>query len=372
MEGKGVPARKIFPLFYSPFKHHPDSRRSGNVSGGKGTYVSSLQEVPFGTVLDPHRTGKMTPHAVGLALSFALSPPGIRLSPAPQANLQGKQGGIMKRIPIFLTMAILSLSACENGSITSPESPEIAAPAFSKPGLALFAPPQECPEGSCPLGPVILTRETKAPTVLTESFPGTDGQTGTLVVLASDPKTTTVKAWLNGNVVLLPSDLPRSGSDEVRVPVTLLADNVLEVRLSAKPGTQVAIWVQTDAAPPSDSEGPPPPAFRITSVSYGPTDDLSGACTAFGDGFHFADWTDVVQAVTDGTPKADISSAPLAFILNNGSGHFQTGFPSFEDRHYALASLGSDPFTVDSVEPEMFWLTSTTSSQPVLCAGPAS
>ena len=66
-------------------------------------------------------------------------------------------------------------------------------------------------------------------------FQGEEGQEATFVILASNPKTTTVKAWLNDALILLPSALSRSGSNEVRVQVTLAEENVLRLRLSAAP-----------------------------------------------------------------------------------------------------------------------------------------
>jgi hypothetical protein len=255
----------------------------------------------------------------------------------------------------------------------SPVEPEIADAVFSLAELPLFQPPQECPAPSCPLGPVGLVRETKAPTVLTETFPGFEGQNATLVILASNPKTTTVKAWLNEVLVLLPSRLPQSPSDEVRVPVTLSEENILEVRLSAKPGTQVAIWVESNEEPPIGSGDPPSAVFRLTSGSFAPTDDMSSACTGFGEKYRMADWTDVVIAVNGGATKEDILNL-FALILNDGAGFFQTGFPFFEERHYALSGIAPDPQTEASVgtDPDMFWLTSKTDPFPVLCTGPAS
>jgi hypothetical protein len=192
------------------------------------------------------------------------------------------------------------------------------------------------------------------------------------VILASDPKTTALNGWLTGTKILLPSDLHRSESNELRIPITLSVENLLEVRLSGKPGNQVAVWVESEVEPPVDSGDPAPTVFRLTSESYAPTDDMSGACVGFGDDFRIADWTEVVEAVNGGATKDDISGAPLALILNNGLGHFQTGLPLFEHRHYALSTLGPDPDTEDSVGTELFWLTTTTYSQPVLCTGPES
>ena len=119
---------------------------------------------------------------------------------------------------------------------------------------------------------------------------------------------------------------------------------------------------------------PSPTVFELTSVEYSPTDDMSEACIGFGDEFHIADWTEVVEAVNAGAAKEDISSALYALILNDGVGYFQTGFPTYEDRHYALSYYEplSSSDIVDSVGPGTVWLTSTTDPQPVLCTGPSS
>jgi hypothetical protein len=267
---------------------------------------------------------------------------------------------------------MLGLVACDDGAVITPLEPEIGGSSFAKAELPLFEPPEGCPAASCLFGPVTLDRETKSPTVLTETFTGAEGQEATLVVLSSNPKTTTVKAWLNGAVVLLPSAMPQSGSNEVRVPITLLEENELIVRLSAKPGTQVVVWVETDVVTPVDPAELPLAAFQLTSDPFALTDDLGVACAGLGEGFTVADWTDVVQAVGQGAAKGDILEAGFALVLNDGTGITNTGFPFFQDRHYAVSTFGADTWTEASVGTEMYWLTSVTNSQPVLCVHQAS
>ncbi len=281
----------------------------------------------------------------------------------------------MKRLFACAAISFLLLSACDRGTITSPVEPEMADVAFSMMEMPSFEPPLECPAASCFFGPVTLDRDTKAPSVLSETFPGEEGQAATLVILSSNPKTTTVKAWLNDVVVLLPSALPREKSDEVRVPVTLLEINTLEVRLSAKPGTQIAIWVQIP-------EGDPPPiVFQLTEQTFGLTDDLSGACTGFGAGYQMADWTEVKPAVEGGwAAKEDVMTELTALILNEGEGLFYPVFPIPGERHWVLSAVDTGSWIADSAaiaETEVFWLTSLASATlppplPVLCSGPQS
>ena len=276
----------------------------------------------------------------------------------------------MKRFLTVSALALLGLSACESGELTSPLEPESLNPSFAKPALLLFEPPEECPAEHCLFGPVTLLRERGAPTVLEETFEGVEGQEATLVVLAADPRTTTVKGWLNGEEVLLPSALPRSGSAEVRVPIILQEENVLRIRLSGKPGSQVAVWVETEEVPPVDPPAPPPPAmvFELTGTVWSYEDDLSTACSPFGDEFVVADWNDIVQAVNEGFAKEDILASGLALILRDGQGIIPMPLPP--SPHYMVSADGPDTHTEASVGPDLLWLTSGTSFQPVLCKGP--
>jgi hypothetical protein len=197
-----------------------------------------------------------------------------------------------------------------------------------------------------------------------------EGQQATLAVWAPDPKTTTVTAWLNGSLVLLPSRVPQMAPDPARVEITLSEENTLEVSLRGKPGTQVTFWVEIDGEPPIGGGDPPSVEFLLTDLSFFPAPDLSGACP---EGYVMADWTQVVQAVDAGVAKEDILTAPYALILNEGEGHFNTGGLFPQDRHHALAASSSDGWTTDWVEgeagTEIFWLTSVSMTDflPVLC-----
>ena len=256
--------------------------------------------------------------------------------------------------------------------MSSPLEPELVETSLARPGQPLFEPPEECPVEHCLFGPVTLTRGTGAPTVLREAFEGIEGQEATLVVLVSDPRTTTLKGWLSGLRVLRPSMLPRSGSDEVRVPVSLEEDKVLRLRLSAKPGTQVVVWVEGEGAAPTEPP-PPPPSMELglTETVWSPQNNLSGACSTVGDGFVMADWNDIVQAVDEGLAKEDILGAGLALILNGGAGTFSVGFPP-QLLHHMVSADGPDANTIDSAGPDLLWLTGGTSLQPVLCVAPGS
>ncbi len=282
----------------------------------------------------------------------------------------------MKRLLVCVAVGFLFLSACDRGTITSPVEPEISDRAFSMVELPPFEPPDLCAEANCLFGPFTMLRLTKAPWTLSETLEVVEEQAATLVIFSSNPKTTTVKAWLNDVVVLLPSALPRTKSAEVRVPVTLLKSNTLEVRLSAKPGTQIAIWViEAD----EEDSTPTPTVFKLTSQSFPPADGLDGACVAeFGGDYGMANWAEVEPAVEDGgVAKEDVMTGFNAWIRNGEKGLFETGFPSYEKRHYVLSAAGSDPWTLDSADSagtEVFWLTSLataifpTPSLPVLCS----
>jgi hypothetical protein len=281
----------------------------------------------------------------------------------------------MIRLSVCLVVAAFVLSACESAPITSPMESEVPDLTLDRADLTLFEVPDGCPVSDCLFGPYDLMRETGEPTVRTKVFTGADGQEATLVVLASRPKTTTIRVWLNEETVLLPSDLPRSGSNEVRVPVTLQDDNTLKIRLSAKPGTQVWVWVEGDDDETTD-EGSLPAAveFALSGSSYGPTEDKSEACSGIGDGgFSIADWTDVVEAVTGGAAKEDILGSGSALVLNNGVATFTIGgvFTPLQTRHYAISAFEPSSWIEASVGTEMFWLTSTTDLKPVLCIRPA-
>lgn len=153
----------------------------------------------------------------------------------------------MKRILTISLLTLLVLSACDREDPKTPVGPEMNDPSLAKQVLPDFAPPDEC--SNCIVAPQVMVRATKAPTVETVEFDATEGEEAELVVQVSNPETATVKAWLNGKTVLLPSVLPQSGSDQVRVPIILKEKNVLQLRLSGKPGNSAAFWVEGAVAP---------------------------------------------------------------------------------------------------------------------------
>jgi len=278
----------------------------------------------------------------------------------------------MKRLPFISVLALALLSACDGGTLVSPMAPEIQAPSFQKAELPEFEPPAACPVASCVLEPTIITRGKKAPSKVVLEFSADADQAAELVVLTSDPKRTTVKAWLNGAAVLLPSAIPQSGSDEVRVPVTLAEENLFEIRVSAKPGTEIAFWIEGEAVTPPEPEDPVPTmVFEVTSAVVAPTADMNAACVAeFGADFGIADWTQVVEAVAAGETKDEILASGMAMILNSGTGSFLPPF-SWTWNHYMISAIGADGSTIASVGQDMFWLTSSTFNQPVLCVDPS-
>ena len=289
----------------------------------------------------------------------------------------------MKRLLPIFTLALLGLSACDSGTLISPMEPEVGEPSFAKVVLPAFEPQEGCPDGkTCLVDPTVLVREKGAPSSwVSEPFAGAEGQMATLVVQASNPKTTTMKAWLNGETVLLPSVIPQEWPksveepQEVRVSFPLAdGDNVLEVRLSAKPGTQVVFWVESEVVAPAGPPPPPPPEFdfELTEELKAPTDDLNAACAELNTPpplerqFVIADWDQVVAAVASGMAKEDIMNGEMAMILNGGSAFYSPGF-LLEDQHYMISAVGAGTPNHGSVGSDLFWLTSGTTSQPVLC-----
>jgi len=153
----------------------------------------------------------------------------------------------MKRLISFSLLALLGLAACDTERTESPLEPEIDGPSMAKHAFPDFEPPDEC--ANCLVEPRIMVRGKRAPGRVVVEFEATPGQEAELVVYTSNPKTSTVKAWLNGKTVLRPSVIPQSGSDRVRVPLILEEHNILKVRLSAKPGNSVAFWVESGEVP---------------------------------------------------------------------------------------------------------------------------
>jgi len=153
----------------------------------------------------------------------------------------------MKRFLPLTFLAVLSFTACDGSRMESLVEPEVDGPSMAKEVLPQLSVPEDCQ--NCLAGPEILVRKKGAPETAWISFDAVQGQEAELVVLASDPRTTTVKAWLNEKVVLLPSAIPQAAPDPARAPLVLEAENVLIVRLTAKPGSTVAVWVETGEVP---------------------------------------------------------------------------------------------------------------------------
>lgn len=291
----------------------------------------------------------------------------------------------MRRLISLSLLMFAGLAACDGDMEISPLAPEPPVPSspvdpvFAKTPLPLFEPPEECPVAVCLIEPETLVRETRAPFVWTGEFQAEEGQAAELVVRASDPTTTTLKALLNGERVLLPSAFPRSGSDEVRASLTLLAENHLELRLSAKPGTQVAFWielVQGDEGEPSDPGGPtgpgdpqePAATFFTTSEIFEVGADLNAACDAQLSGAVMADWNDVVEAVGAGASDGDILGGGYAFLLNGGAATYQIFM--LGTYHYALSASGPFEGMTYGTAGVDLTLTGHLDPQPVLCKAP--
>jgi hypothetical protein len=288
----------------------------------------------------------------------------------------------MRRLLSLSLLAFAGLAACDGGTGISPLAPELPVlsapvdPVFAAGSLPVFEPPEGCPVAVCLVDPTTLVRATKAPTHWAGDFDAEEGQEAELVVRASSPKTTTLKAFLNGEKVLLPSAFPRSGSDEVRVSLTLLAENHLELRLSAKPGSQVAFWielVQGDEVEPSDPTDPgnpqePVATFFTTSEPFHMGADLNAACAAQLSGSVIADWNDVVEAVGAGASDSDILGEGYAFVLNGGAGTYQIFM--LGTFHYAVSASGPFNGMTYGTTGVDLTLTGHMDPQPVLCRAP--
>lgn len=280
----------------------------------------------------------------------------------------------MRRLLSLSVLALVGLSACDTETLKSPLAPEVPAASFAKADLPAFEPPTDCPAVSCIIDPTVMVRGKKAPTNWVREFTAEEGQEAELVVFSSNPKTTTVKAWLNDEMVLLPSAMPKSGSNEIRIPLTLAEENVLELRMSAKPGTQVSFWVEGGVTDPTEPPPPPPDPeptiiFNVTPQSVPITADMNAECVAaFGDGFATADWTDVVAAVEGGMAEADILEFGYAFVLNNGIGTFSVFMMG--TYHYMLSAIGDVGTNYGSVGSDLT-LNAYQTDLPVLCIGPS-
>lgn len=215
--------------------------------------------------------------------------------------------------------------------------------------------------------------------VLEQTFPFSggrkgEGQEAELVVVFSGRRKPVAHGWLNGEEVLVPSAVLRSKGDEVRVPVTLSDQNVLEFRLSGRPGNNVVFWIEGPAVPKPEPQDPSLPTieFRVSGSSVGPTAVMNEVCAAdFGEDFQIADWADVGAGV-DATP---VFSAGTAWIQWDGLGSFSSSFfgPTY---HYLVSAIGNiNPnyyYGTFGAEPNQLWLNAWDGTRPVLCKGPGS
>ena len=191
----------------------------------------------------------------------------------------------MKRLMSVSLLTLLGLAGCDAERNESPLGPEVDGPLYAKKALPDLEPVGECIDV---LGEItVMDREKQKPTIKEIACESTAGQEADLVVYASNPKTSTVKAWLNGETVLRPSAIPQADEDEfggARVSVHLVFQehNILTVRLSAKPGdqqvrssaepgNQVEFWVEAGQAPDPPDTGKP----LSTDVGIVPTESPS-------------------------------------------------------------------------------------------------
>ena len=279
----------------------------------------------------------------------------------------------MTRLPFILIMALVSSSTHESRGAASPPAPELLDTSFPAEKLAEVQVSPACPVANCVIEPLSLTRELKAPARAVSEFLATEGQEAELVVVTSDRKRTTVRAWLNGDAVLLPSAMPRSGTNEVRIPVTLIEQNVLEFRLSGKKETEVVFWIESgDATPPPQGDPEPTIEFRLSNAAVGPTAIMNPVCsTDHGKSFEIAEWADVVA----GTDSSPIHEAGTAWIQRDGIGS-SSPFLFGPIYHYLVSAVGNVSPTyfygTTGIEPNRFWLNAATGTRRVLCKGPAS
>lgn len=290
---------------------------------------------------------------------------------------------MIRRFLPLPALGFLVLTACDGGTAVSPMAPEVPDPSLTRVAAPstealAFEPPTSCPAPACLFEPIIFSRGPDLVSLSGTSSAKTQngsrrnvvtfGSNGLeeadLVVMVSDPKTTTVKAWMNGTMVLLPSAVPQSGSDRVSVRVELEEENELEVRLTAKPGNLVAFWMEGGDEGPT--EPPPPttgPVFTVTDGAVGPGAVTDGLC---GTGFRVADWTDVVDAVNAGLDTGVIGAlldGAQAFLRYETAGTFNGMFGILY--HYTIA--GSSPGDHNAAIGTDLYLRSSSGDQPVLC-----
>ncbi len=289
----------------------------------------------------------------------------------------------MTRLPIMLLLALVGSPTHQSGVETSSSAPKLSDAPFPAEALSEPRIPPACPVANCLIDPVSLTRGVmasaravggvRAPARAISEFLATEGQEAELVVVTSDRKRTTVRAWLNEEAVLLPSAMPRSGTDEVRVPVTLIEENVLEFRLSGRKETEVVFWIESgDATPPPPGNEGPTLEFRLSNEAVDPNATMNAVCSAdHGDGFEIAEWADVVA----GMDPSPIHEASTAWIQWDGLGSFSP-FPFSPTYHYLVSAVGNVSPTyyygTTGVEPNRFWLNGAFGMRRILCKGPAS
>ncbi len=289
----------------------------------------------------------------------------------------------MTRLPIMLLVALVGSSTHQIGLVTPPHSTRLSDAPFPAEALTEVRNSPACPVANCLIDPVSLTRGVmasaravggvRAPARAISEFLATEGQEAELVVVTSDRKRTTVRAWLNEEAVLLPSAMPRSGTDEVRVPVTLIEENVLEFRLSGRKETEVVFWIESgDATPPPPGNEGPTLEFRLSNEAVDPNATMNAVCSAdHGDGFEIAEWADVVA----GMDPSPIHEASTAWIQWDGLGSFSP-FPFSPTYHYLVSAVGNVSPTyyygTTGVEPNRFWLNGAFGMRRILCKGPAS
>ena len=281
----------------------------------------------------------------------------------------------MKRLLPILTLALLGLSACDSGTLVSPLEPEVGEPSFAKPALPGIEATVYCPASETCSFPKTLSREPGAPARFVWEFTGEEEMEMTLVVKVSDPKITTVKAWFNGVMVLLPSATPLPGDDnQLKVTLAVLQGmNVLDVRLSAKPGEENWAEVRVEGV----QEDILVSEFKVTEASFLPDPELSSEC---GSGFEVADWSDVEAAGdVDWTAIREDLGSEMAWIRFNGGyvAYQAWGTYGLTDFYYLITGdehLASDYGKDRNVGPDQLWLVDASldeladgGQQPVLC-----
>jgi hypothetical protein len=297
----------------------------------------------------------------------------------------------MKRLLPIFTLALLGLSACDSGTLVSPLEPEVGEPSFAKAAHPGIEPTVHTPAPEQCSFPETLTRAPGAPARVVCEFTGEEETEMTLVVEVSHPKITTVKAWLNGVMVLLPSANPLPGDgNQIKVSLGVVPGvNVLDVRLSGKPGEEnwVKISLKDDGEGDGGAEGegdPGPiipeedvnPTFTLGPV-VGPGADMVVVCGEVpvdelpeGTTWTPADWNDVKAEVARVQDGSTIPVSGMAWIMWNGDG-LVPGSLGVPDRHYAISAAGNsfpvDPANPIVTEPEVFWLNLAPGDLPVLC-----